>query len=295
MTSPRHPRLSIGLPVFNGEAFIASTLDSILAQSFSDFELIIADNASTDGTAAICQAYAERDRRVSYRRNETNIGATQNWYLVHELSSGEYFASAADDDVYDPDYMRACIDVLDHDPDAVVCHSRTRIIDAAGGPRGVMDVQVDTTSSLPHERIHQLLTHDYLCVQLYGVMRWDVLARTKVFEGYYSCDRNTLFELCLLGKIVEVPRYLFHHRLYAGALGWIVESGKSVDEMTALDPGTDWTKRSTGWIVWRNYFESVRRLVGEPNERARCYLVLARLLPRDMLQRLRRALARFRL
>jgi polysaccharide pyruvyl transferase WcaK-like protein len=278
------------LPVFNGERFLSSTIESLLAQTYSDFELVVSDNASTDRTATICLEYARQDSRVRYHRNNVNIGATQNWYLVHRLACGEYFASAAHDDIYDPDYMRTCIALLDADPEVVVCHSRTRIINQSGLPAGTMDVVVDTTSPSAHVRLRQLLTHDYKCVQLYGVMRSAALAKTRVFEGYYSADRNTLAELCLLGKIAEVPEYLFHHRLYPEALGWIMHSGKSTEEMAAIDPGTDWTRRSTGWIVWRNYFRSVWRLVKSPAERARCYFVLLQVLAAGGMRRFRRGL-----
>ena len=115
------PRLSIGLPVFNGADYLEEALRSILAQTFTDFELVISDNASTDGTEDICRAYAMKDRRVKYHRNPKNIGATQNWYRVFDLSCGEYFASAAHDDLYAADYMEKCISVLDRDPSIIVC------------------------------------------------------------------------------------------------------------------------------------------------------------------------------
>jgi glycosyltransferase involved in cell wall biosynthesis len=127
-----NPRLGIGLPVFNGENYLEETLVSLLSQTYSDFELIISDNASTDGTGDLCRAYAARDRRIKYYRNSTNIGATQNWYRVFDLSCAEYFAPAAHDDLYAPDYMEKCIAVLQQDPSVVVCYSKTRVIDEHG-------------------------------------------------------------------------------------------------------------------------------------------------------------------
>ena len=295
MTSTKaKPRLSIGLPVFNGERYLPATLDSILGQTFSDFELIISDNASTDGTQRLCLDYAAKDARVRYHRSPTNIGATQNWYRVLDLASADYFASVAHDDCYEPDYMRRCIEVLDRDPSVAVCFSRTKIIDESGAERGVLDVVVDTTSENAHDRLYQLLKVDYLCVQLYGVMRTSILRSTKVFSGYYGCDRNTLAELCLLGKIQEIPEPLFIHRLYPDALGNAVNSGRSTEELSLIDPGTDWRLRSTGRRIFLNYFSSVNRLVSPIGSRARCHLALARLLAEKVGRRSSRVLRRLR-
>ena len=114
--SDSSPRLSIGLPVFNGERHLKEAVDSLLSQTFSDFELIICDNASTDRTPEICQAYASKDDRIRYYRNSENIGAVQNWYRTFELSSGAYFAGAAHDDVYHPEFMNKCIAIMDENP-----------------------------------------------------------------------------------------------------------------------------------------------------------------------------------
>ena len=88
--SNNKPRISIGMPVFNGEKFIAETLDSLLTQTYSDFELIISDNASTDNTEQICRKYASKDPRINYFRNKSNFGAAKNYNRVFKLSSGEY-------------------------------------------------------------------------------------------------------------------------------------------------------------------------------------------------------------
>src|SRR5262245_45018612 len=99
------PRVSIGLPIFNGEKYVAQAFDSILAQTYADFELIISDNASTDQTEAICQAYANRDRRIRYYRNNRNLGAAANYNRVFDLSTGVYFKWAAHDDIVLPTFV----------------------------------------------------------------------------------------------------------------------------------------------------------------------------------------------
>ena len=113
-TSTRHsPRLSIGLPVYNGERYLAEAFDCFLAQTFQDFEIIVCDNASTDHTAEICRSYAERDPRIRYYRNGKNLGAIPNFNRVFELSRSPLFKWAAHDDLYHPRYMETCIRILD--------------------------------------------------------------------------------------------------------------------------------------------------------------------------------------
>ena len=294
----KEPRLSIGLPVFNGEQYLRYTLDSILGQTFTHFELIISDNASTDGTENLCRGYAARDDRIKYFRNSWNIGATQNWYRVLDLASAEYFASVAHDDIYESDYMRRCIEVLESDPATVVCYTKTKIIDESGVVNGTLGVEVDTTSDKPHDRLYYVIDRDYLCVQLYGVMRTAALRRTTPFAGYYGCDRNTLAELALLGKLREVPDYLFLHRIYPDALGAATAYGRTVDELLTIDPGTDWRQGSTNGTIFLKYFGSVHRLVDSPIDRLRCYASLCQLAIGGSLARiecrLRRLVARLR-
>jgi glycosyltransferase involved in cell wall biosynthesis len=288
------PRLSIGLPVFNGDDYIEQVIDSILSQTYTDFEFVISDNASTDRTEEICRSYAAKDPRIKYFRNPKNIGATQNWYRVLDLASGEYFASVAHDDLYAPDYMEKCISVLDRDPSIIVCYSKTSIIDEQGCPLEdnriltMLSAEIDTVSASPSTRLYNVLAVDYLCIQLYGVMRTQALRDTKVFVGYYSCDRNTLAELALLGKLYEIPEHLFFHRIYPEALGAAVYSGRSLQELFFLDPGTDWNERFSALKVYRNYFSSVAQAAIPAGEKLKSYVYISRVILDKLAGRVRR-------
>ena len=101
------PRVSIGLPVCNGEEYPSARIGSLLQQDFEDFEIVVSDNASTDGTAEICMKYAEKDKRLRYYRNDSNIGAGPNYRRVFELSRGEFFKWCAHDDIRKPDLFEA--------------------------------------------------------------------------------------------------------------------------------------------------------------------------------------------
>ncbi len=130
----RPPRVSVGLPVYNGADYVAEAIKSILGQTYQDFELLIQDNASTDATENICRAYAARDPRVSYVRNLRNVGAAANYNLVFERARGHYFKWAAHDDVCAPDFLVRCVGALDRDPAVVLCCGQTRLINDDGSP-----------------------------------------------------------------------------------------------------------------------------------------------------------------
>jgi len=107
------PRVTIGLPVYNGEAFVASAIESILVQTYADFRLVISDNASTDATEGICRELAERDHRITYVRQASNIGADANFGFLLDQAQGEYFMWAAADDTRSADFLQENLDFLD--------------------------------------------------------------------------------------------------------------------------------------------------------------------------------------
>ena len=210
------PRLAIGLPVYNGEEYLGAAIDSILAQTFDDFTLIISDNASTDGTEQICRGYASRDKRVRYFRNDENIGGARNFNRVFELSNAEYFKWMAHDDVYDPEFVAECVKVLDADQTIILCYTKTREINEHGEVVGNWIDSVKTDSEQPHERLYQMICIKHACFQQFGVMRSSILRKTKLMQAYSEADRWLLAELSLHGRIFEVRRYLFLRRDHPG-------------------------------------------------------------------------------
>lgn len=208
------PRVSIGMPVFNGERHIEQALNSIVTQTFDDFELIISDNASTDRTADICRNYAARDRRIRYRRNETNIGYGRNQNLVAELSSGEYFMWAHHDDVRAPDCLERCIQQLDADPAVVLCYTKTRDIDEHGRELPRTDPPLRVDSPIPHQRFQDLIRMDHICEPDFGLVRMRILKQTRLHGNYADSDRVFLAELSLYGPFHQIPEYLFFRRAH---------------------------------------------------------------------------------
>lgn len=206
------PRLSLGMPVYNGETFIRETLDSILGQSFADFALIICDNASTDATQEICDEYQCRDARITYLRNQKNIGAGPNYRRAfHSCPETEFFKWAAHDDPYDPSYLERCIARLDDDEDAVLCHSRTASIDSDFEVVNRWPARPDLASDDPLTRLRDVLRHrDTYCI--WGVVRRAALASTPLLGDYPAHDRPLLAELSLHGRMHELDEFLFFDR-----------------------------------------------------------------------------------
>lgn len=208
-------RVAIGLPVYNAERYLTQALDSILGQTYGDFELILSDNASTDGTSAICRAYASRDARIRYYRNEKNLGAARNFNRVFELSSAEYFKWAPYDDLLAPEFLARSVETLDKHQEAVLCYSRARIVDEQGAFVVNYDPGPDTSSPTPHERFRSLILHPEYALQLLGLIRSSVLKTTSLHGSYPSSDEVLLAELAVRGAFHEIPERLYIYRRHS--------------------------------------------------------------------------------
>lgn len=118
--------ISIGLPVYNGEQFLQKKLDSLLAQTFSNFEIIISDNASTDSTKIICNSYLKKDPRIKYYRQEKNLGVQANYNFVLQKAQREYFVWTAVDDIMEPQFLEKLLEVLKQKNNAIACMSNVK-------------------------------------------------------------------------------------------------------------------------------------------------------------------------
>jgi glycosyltransferase involved in cell wall biosynthesis len=211
------PLVSVGLFVHNGERFIQETLNSILNQTFTDFELIISDNASTDGTGEIAQAYAKSDDRIRYYRSEKNMGAGWNACRVYELATGKYFKWAAADDLLEPDLLRRCVEILESDPGCVVAYARTKEVDKNGNfIKYYVTPMRNTNSSDPVARFREMLLILHRCYQIFGVMRMSALRKIPPQGIYVNGDGVLLARMSLLGRFHEVPEPLFINRRHIG-------------------------------------------------------------------------------
>ncbi len=209
------PVLSVGMPVYNGDKWIEHSIDSILGQSMSDFELIISDNASTDNTEAICRAIAERDPRVRYYRNTVNIGIYPNFNRVFELATSKYFKWAADSDICLDGHFEKCVAVLDTRPDVVLVYPRTYFL--LKGPDGE-EIRIEYFDDFhlqdesPSIRFRKYLNREQQNNLMHGVIRASALRQTRLHLPWADSDDSMVAELSLRGKFFEVPERLFVRR-----------------------------------------------------------------------------------
>jgi glycosyltransferase involved in cell wall biosynthesis len=281
------PTLSIGLFVYNGEAFLRETLESLLGQTFQDFELIISDNASTDATEDICKAYAAADPRIRYSRNETNMGAGWNIRRVFSLATGTYFKWAACDDLYEPVFLERCINALEGNPSYVLAHARTRVIDDHGAFVEYYNWPMRTNSAHVVTRFREMLLNDHLCFQIFGVMRREALLKIPPQGSYVNSDGVLLAQLSFLGSFYEDPDFLFISRRHSSQSTKTlpVRLKKRRFRLTNRhgtlpcpewwDPNKAKSIEMPEWRQLREYWTSVMRAPLNLPDRVRCLCLLA--------------------
>lgn len=270
------PNVSVGLPVFNGEKFLRQAVESILRQDSEDFELIISDNASADGTRRICEEYARRDRRVRYHRHEVNVGAAANHNHVVALARGRYFKWAAHDDECRPEFLSRCVEVLDQTASVVLAYPQAELIDQDGQRIGQYTVSIACRDTRPHVRLDHLIRNIRLGTPMYGVIRTDVLRKTRLHGTFMAADLLLLGELALLGEIREVPLQLLRKRFHPGRSQ---EANRTLAEhLLWFDPRSAPASQRLppGYRLTQEYLRSIWHLPLRLLEKVTCCFVVIR-------------------
>ena len=205
------PRLSIGLPVYNGENYLAESLDALLGQTYEDFELIISDNASTDGTADICRGYAKQDSRIRYVRQPHNLGCAPNHNVLVQYARGELFKWVSHDDLYGRELIERAIEALDEYPQVVLANCWTAMIDSSRTVTKAVRYTLDTESPRAPERFRSML-FEKGGDDDGGVIRMEMLRRIRPYDSYYHSDRTLVTEMALQGPFYHVPDWLYFRR-----------------------------------------------------------------------------------
>jgi glycosyltransferase involved in cell wall biosynthesis len=246
------PKVSIGLPVYNGGRYLPETLDSLLAQTWQDFEIVVCDNASADQTENVCRVYAAKDSRVRYFRNKTNIGGNRNYQLAFSLARGRYFRWAASDDLCAPTLVERCVEILDEHADVVLAYPRTVLIDDKSQVLSDYEDRLHLQSRRPSDRFRQITTDLGLCNAAFGLIRSDVLRRTGPMGNFIASDVTFLAQLSLEGKFWQVPERLFYRRIHPGAFS---SSTDVSAQLRWCNPGA---KARISCVEWRHAWEYFR-------------------------------------
>lgn len=285
--SKSQPRVSIGMPVYNGDRYLVEALDAILSQTYTDFELVISDNASSDRTQEICQVYAAKDRRIKYYRNERNIGGHRNYNRVFQLATGEYFRWAAHDDLCTSNHLERCVEILDQDPDVVLCYTKTKLIDEPGAvlPHNYDEHPLLTYSLQPHVRFRNLIidsfSRAYRGQQLFGLMRVSAAATTPLLGDYSGADLVFISRMGLLGKFYEVPEYLFFNREHPQRSSGQEKNSPYLRTQWFVPNAKEGKLVFPRWSIFLGYLNAIKDVPLSLSERTRCCLHLGTWLSKN--------------
>ena len=228
----KNPLVSIGMPVYNGEIFLQKALDSLLNQSYSNFELIISDNASEDSTSEICLKYAQKDKRIFYVRQAKNIGAFDNFKFVLNKAKGKFFFWAAVDDYWKPDFIKKNLDVLITNQNIVCSISK---IDTYGFSQNELEKYHIPTVNYPNflknfimkrrkkmictaysisgtfpEKIRKFLKNPGASSRFYGLYKTEQIRTCLIKKPFIGSEFATSLNLLKLGDFFELDEILFY-------------------------------------------------------------------------------------
>jgi glycosyltransferase involved in cell wall biosynthesis len=215
------PLVSMGLPVYNGENFVAEAIECALSQTRSDWELIVSDNASTDRTVSICREYAAKDSRIRVYQNERNMGVSLNYNYVFQRSRGRYFKWITHDDLFGAEFVERCILELEKDDRVVLSFPKLVYVDAGGGVLRRQTSELSISGPTAESRVNQLMRLEAEGTDIFwsqfGLIRRDVLEETGLMGLYNGSDQVLLFELALRGSFKQVEGEFFFRREHPAA------------------------------------------------------------------------------
>lgn len=225
-----NPRVSIGVPVFNGASLLAETLEDLAAQSFTDFEVVISDNASTDATAEIASDFARRDPRFRLIRQAANIGPLPNYRAVAAVATAPRFLWRAYDDLSNRAYLAELMETMDHNPEALLVAPRSGSI-RIGSPKK----RSYSVAHLPFGASPARLLRASKAGWFYGMFQRDHALATidAVISEYphlWAWDHLMLFPAIVSSRIAFADKAVFFHRLNAYASKAFRPEGRQLAE-----------------------------------------------------------------
>lgn len=277
MTTIHKPRVTLGLPVYNGASYLEAAVASCLKQSFDDIVILISDNCSTDATPEICARLSAENSKVLWHRNDQNLGAAKNFNIVAQRADTEFFAWVNHDDLWGADYIRQAVARLDARPGAVLAYPWSAKIDGEGAVVAELTRDLLLDDPEPSQRLrryHDLFREvdarngwteheiEGLWIPVYGLMRAEKLQRTRLIGPYIASDTVLLEELLMHGAFEEMPEELFFKRDH---------DDRSMRAAIPYDARHKWfTGEAPGrllWPRWRAFRERLSAVARAPLSR----------------------------
>lgn len=228
MTEPKKPKLSIGMPIYNAEKFLRNRLDSLLSQTFTDFDLIISDDESIDSTSEICKEYISKDKRVQYIRQEKNIGMSANFHFVLHKANSEYFFWAAQDDITLSGFIEKNIDALDNNNNLICSVSKIKFVGKVIDDltitkkdskfkkiekkirKNLINVNTQSISGNYENKVRNFLSNGGSSLALYGIFRTEILKKSVELPGFHGDESAIVLSALKYGDINVIDEFLIH-------------------------------------------------------------------------------------
>lgn len=241
--------ITVGIPTFNSEAYLGLAIEGLLAQTFSDFELVVSDNASTDGTRNVVENYMSIDRRVRYIRHSENIGANLNYSHVVRIANGDFFKWSSSSDWCAPTFLEKCFRELSAHEDAVLVVPRTRLFESTPEESQDYPFDIEILDESPSVRLKYLMSNLELNNAMNGLIRTSALRKTRLVEHYRAADVVLMGHLAMLGKFRLIDERLFYRRM-------------ALETSTALQDAQTIRKFLYPRVDSRTLFQGCRRHLG---------------------------------
>jgi len=224
------------MTVFNAATFLTKAIESILSQDYENFELIISDNASEDGSSDICQKFVKHDKRIRYSRNTMNMGPIYNSQKAISRCSGDFIMTAADHDIYDPGFISCLLTFLQQDESIVLAYPLTTLIDQNDRPIELMSDRIDTRCMDVCQRFSKVIWESCAMNMVYGLFRIAAFKEaTMKIDSTIGPDLVQMAKLSLIGAIAQIKKPLFFRRrnrdketvqqMTRRQVGWFFKSG----------------------------------------------------------------------
>lgn len=260
------PRITLGLPVYNGANYLRETLESLRAQTFSEWTLLVSDNASTDATMDIVREFAAEDDRIQYQVHEENIGAHRNYNSIVPRANSEYFKWMAHDDLLAPTFLERCVAILDARPEVVLAFTAAERIDELGNKIDDLRSKSNYESDSPYVRLRAYIGDRMKAPPIFGVMRRSTLLQTALLRSYGASDFTFLEEMAMRGRFGYVDEPLFLYRIHTQRHS----AGSVTEQAQWYDPNRRAPMMSR-WMELGGLLDSIRRVPMPLGDRVRSF------------------------